>query len=67
MISSFADATFQHVIVIGCGLAGLTVSIALAKGGHKVTIVESAPSISFVGAGKPLYLNYSPAGKVILH
>ncbi|RDL40105.1 uncharacterized protein BP5553_00084 [Venustampulla echinocandica] len=31
----------MHIIVIGCGLAGLTVSIGLAKGGHDVTIVES--------------------------
>jgi salicylate hydroxylase len=39
------------MIVIGCGLAGLTASIALAKAGHKITIIESAPSIEYVGAG----------------
>lgn len=41
----------QHILVIGCGLAGLTVSIALAKAGHTVEIVESAASISYIGAG----------------
>ncbi|KAJ7644390.1 hypothetical protein FB45DRAFT_897744 [Roridomyces roridus] len=40
----------MHIIVIGAGLAGLTVAIALAKGGHKVEILESAPAISYIGA-----------------
>jgi heterodisulfide reductase subunit A-like polyferredoxin len=43
--------TSQHIIVVGCGLAGLTASIAFAKGGHQVTIVESAPCITYIGAG----------------
>lgn len=50
-----ADSFQQHVVVIGCGLAGLTVAIALAQGGHKVTIVESAPLISYIGAGSYLF------------
>ncbi|KAH8812785.1 hypothetical protein F5884DRAFT_316912 [Xylogone sp. PMI_703] len=41
----------MHILVIGCGLAGLTVSIALAKAGHTVEIIESAPAISYIGAG----------------
>ncbi|KAJ7206612.1 hypothetical protein GGX14DRAFT_637692, partial [Mycena pura] len=40
-----------HVIVIGAGLAGLTVAIALAKGNHQVEILESAPEITYIGAG----------------
>lgn len=41
----------MHIVVVGCGLAGLTVSISLAKAGHQVTIVESAPQINYIGAG----------------
>ncbi|KAJ6562814.1 hypothetical protein DFH09DRAFT_1159686 [Mycena vulgaris] len=41
----------MHIIVIGGGLAGLTVAIALAKGGHRVDILESAPAITYIGAG----------------
>lgn len=43
----------QHIIVIGAGLAGLTVAIALTRAGHKVDIVESAPKITYIGAGSP--------------
>ncbi|KAJ6578046.1 hypothetical protein B0H19DRAFT_574478 [Mycena capillaripes] len=41
----------MRIIVIGAGLAGLTVAIALAKGGHEIEIVESAPAIMYIGAG----------------
>ncbi|KAF2102918.1 FAD/NAD(P)-binding domain-containing protein [Rhizodiscina lignyota] len=41
----------MHIIVVGCGLAGLTAAIALARAGHKVEIVEAAPQIAYVGAG----------------
>ncbi|KAF7910396.1 uncharacterized protein EAE98_012083 [Botrytis deweyae] len=41
----------MHILIIGCGLAGLTISIALAKGGHTVQILESSERISYVGAG----------------
>ncbi|KAJ7644396.1 hypothetical protein FB45DRAFT_897785 [Roridomyces roridus] len=49
----------MHIIVIGAGLAGLTVAIALAKGGHKVEILESAPAISYIGAGIQVSSNSS--------
>ncbi|KAF4624688.1 hypothetical protein G7Y89_g13481 [Cudoniella acicularis] len=45
--------------VIGCGLAGLTVSIALSKSGHQVSIVESAPSMLYIGAGIQITPNSS--------
>ena len=38
--------------MIGAGLAGLTVAIALARAGHRVEILESAPQITYIGAGK---------------
>ncbi len=37
---------------MGCGLAGLTVAIALAKAGHTVEMLEAAPEIAYVGAGE---------------
>jgi salicylate hydroxylase len=46
----------QQIIVIGAGLAGLTVAIALQKAGHTVTIVESAPEITYIGAGREIFL-----------
>jgi salicylate hydroxylase len=45
----------QEIIIIGCGLAGLTVAIALQKGGHKITMLESAAEITYIGAGKALF------------
>lgn len=52
----------MHIIVIGCGLAGLTVAIGLAKAGHKVSIIESALSIQYIGAG----IQISPNSSLIL-
>jgi salicylate hydroxylase len=49
--------TRQQIIVIGCGLAGLTVAIALTKGGHKVEMLESAAEITYIGAGRPTFMN----------
>ncbi|KAH8657397.1 hypothetical protein BGZ60DRAFT_434367 [Tricladium varicosporioides] len=49
----------MHIIVIGCGLAGLTVSIALAKDGHEVSILESAPAMLYIGAGIQITPNSS--------
>ncbi|KAJ7285614.1 hypothetical protein C8J57DRAFT_1285352 [Mycena rebaudengoi] len=49
----------MHVIIIGCGLAGLTVGIALARGGHRVEFLESAPAITYIGAGIQVSSNSS--------
>ncbi|KAJ7444809.1 hypothetical protein B0H11DRAFT_2278961 [Mycena galericulata] len=48
-----------HIIVIGGGLAGLTVAIALAKGSHEVGILESAPAMTYIGAGIQISSNSS--------
>lgn len=53
-------STFNmHILIIGCGLAGLTTSIALAKGGHTVEILESSAHISYIGAGIQITPNAS--------
>jgi salicylate hydroxylase len=39
------------VIVVGAGLGGLATSIALARKGHEVTVLEQAPALGEVGAG----------------
>jgi salicylate hydroxylase len=39
------------IIVVGCGLGGLSTAFCLTQAGHRVTIVESSPSIGEVGAG----------------
>lgn len=40
-----------HVIIVGCGLGGLSAAYCLAKAGHEVTIFEAATTIGEVGAG----------------
>lgn len=40
-----------NIIINGGGLGGLGASIALARSGHKVIVLEGAPALSEVGAG----------------
>lgn len=40
-----------HIVVIGCGLGGLSAAYCLAEAGHTVTILESALEIGEIGAG----------------
>ena len=54
-----AGSKRMHVIVIGAGLGGLAASIALARAGHCVTILEAAPELGEVGAGIQISPNVS--------
>ncbi|KAF6234795.1 hypothetical protein HO173_007015 [Letharia columbiana] len=48
-----------NVLVVGAGLGGLAVGIALARKGHAVTIFEQAPQMGEVGAGIQVPSNVS--------
>jgi salicylate hydroxylase len=47
----------MHVIIAGAGIAGLTVSLALAEKGWRVSLVERTEQLSEVGAGLQLGAN----------
>ncbi len=52
-----------HIGIAGCGVAGLTAALLLARQGHRVTLHEQAPTLGPVGAGVLL----QPSGQIILH
>jgi salicylate hydroxylase len=45
------------IIVVGCGIGGLSAAFCLIQAGHRVTIIESYPVIGEVGAGIQLTPN----------
>jgi 2-polyprenyl-6-methoxyphenol hydroxylase-like FAD-dependent oxidoreductase len=49
--------TAMRVIVVGGGIAGLSVAIGLRQTGHEVIVLERAPRIDPVGAGITLFAN----------
>ncbi|KAF9448815.1 FAD/NAD(P)-binding domain-containing protein [Macrolepiota fuliginosa MF-IS2] len=48
-----------HFTVVGCGISGLCVAYALGRAGHRITIIESAPLLTDVGAGIQITPNVS--------
>ncbi|MGB7241915.1 MAG: FAD-dependent monooxygenase [Sulfitobacter sp.] len=52
----------SDVIVIGAGIGGLAAAIAMARHGHRITVLERAETIQEVGAG----LQISPNGLAVL-
>ncbi|TLS29318.1 hypothetical protein PpBr36_00009 [Pyricularia pennisetigena] len=40
-----------NIVIVGAGLGGLATSIALARRGHSVVVLEQAPKLGEVGAG----------------
>jgi salicylate hydroxylase len=47
----------KHVVIVGCGVAGLALALALKKAGIRYTVLERAPELGFVGAGIQLSPN----------
>ncbi len=52
----------RQVTVIGAGIAGLSVAVAMAQHGAKVRVLERSPKIAVIGAG----VQISPNGFVVL-
>lgn len=52
----------KPITVIGAGIAGLAVALALARAGHPVRVLEQASGLAEVGAG----LQISPNGAAVL-
>lgn len=50
-----------HVLIAGAGVAGLTAALALARGGHRATIIEKSPVLAEAGAGLQLSPNATAA------
>ncbi|KAJ5547146.1 hypothetical protein N7494_004731 [Penicillium frequentans] len=41
----------MQIIIVGAGIAGLSVALALSKSNHEVLVLESAPQLAELGAG----------------
>lgn len=50
------------IAIAGCGVAGLTAGLAMARSGHRVTLFEQSPQVGPVGAGVLL----QPSGQMVL-
>lgn len=51
------EASGPRVIIVGGGIGGLSVAIALRRGGHEPVVLERAPRLEAVGAGITLFAN----------
>ena len=34
-----------HIVIVGCGIGGLTAAIGIKRAGYKVTVLEQAPEL----------------------
>jgi len=46
-----------NIIVVGCGIGGLSAALCLTQAGHRVTIIEAYPTVGEFGAGIQLTPN----------
>jgi 2-polyprenyl-6-methoxyphenol hydroxylase-like FAD-dependent oxidoreductase len=51
-----------NVAIVGCGVAGTTAALLLARNGHRATLFEQSPQVGPVGAGILL----QPSGQAVL-
>ncbi|KAF1982850.1 FAD/NAD(P)-binding domain-containing protein [Aulographum hederae CBS 113979] len=54
-----AEGERLKILIIGAGLAGLSASLSLTLASHTITLLESTPTISAVGAGIQILPNAS--------
>lgn len=54
--------TGRHFVIAGAGISGLTLALALAQRGARVTVLERSPAVQEVGAG----LQISPNARHVL-
>jgi salicylate hydroxylase len=40
-----------HIVIVGCGIGGLSAAYCLGRAGHRITVLERASEIADVGAG----------------
>lgn len=48
---SFAKLFNMKVMIVGAGIAGLSLAMALGQSGHQVTVLEAASQLTELGAG----------------
>ncbi|KAJ6783396.1 hypothetical protein PWT90_05856 [Aphanocladium album] len=51
----------MEIVIVGAGIAGLSLALALARAKHRVVILEAAPALAELGAGvqmTPLAMRY---------
>ncbi|KAJ7222831.1 hypothetical protein B0H12DRAFT_298791 [Mycena haematopus] len=48
-----------HIVIVGCGIGGLSAAYCLGRTGHRITVLERASEITDIGAGIQVGPNFS--------